>query len=263
MQMKNLLIATTLIAAPLSASAEVVNIGSNGAESPDAGGEILASHWIRSDDPDLQPPVGFRNETMFIGTTGSTDFRGYLAFDLTQVTGDTINSATVSIWSEGATTFNANGATGGSASDATSIDLNLTAMGVDIFTTPTAIQIAGGSDTATYTNLVSNGDQYGAVIDTVTLNLDAIAVDTQVDFDVTAAIQAAIDANASQITFGLTAPDTLAIGARNFFAFGGRLRGVQGTEIGPNLEVDFVPEPSSLALLSLGGLMVLRRRRQA
>lgn len=231
-----------------------IDIGSAGNAAADTTGEVLATNWIRADNGAVAAAGG--SETMFIGTASAnaTDFRGYLAFDLTQITGSVINSATVSIWSEGADTFDANGA---STADANSIGLNLTSMLVEI----TGTTIDGTANVANYDNLVGGGDQYGAVIDTVTLNLDTIAVGTQVDFDVTVAIQAAIDANATKITFGLTSPDAIAAGNRNFFAFGGIVDGVDGTDIAPNLNVDFVPEPASLVLMGIGGIVLFRRGR--
>ncbi|MGI9430435.1 MAG: PEP-CTERM sorting domain-containing protein, partial [Bythopirellula sp.] len=79
---------------------------------------------------------------------------------------------------------------------------------------------------------------YGAILDTVVLDLDNITADTKVDLDVTAEVQAAITAGAAKITFGLTSPDAIATGARNFFAFEGLDQGGGGGSIGPNLQID-------------------------
>ena len=216
--------------------------------------DIPACGWIRSDEPDNRKG----GETMFIGTTGigSSDLRAYLAFDLSSFsTNDTVSSAIISLYSEGADSLDANGP---STTDANSIALNVTALaevtgygpGNSVGVGPPAATIDVGGAAATFTNL--NG-LYGSVISTVTLNLDTIAVNAKVDFDVTAAVQTAVSAGATKITFGFTSADAIATGARNFFAFEGIDQttggGGAGT-IGPNLRVETANAPSALKITS-------------
>ncbi len=255
--MKSKFLILSCAALALPAHAATVDLGSQSGNT--ITDEVLAYGWIRSDSADSR--VG--GETAFIGTSGSTDFRGYVAYDLSGFSvGDTINSATVSLWSEGGNTFDANGP---STTDANSIRLNLTSLN----------EITGygggfgnnantdvGALAATFTNI---SGLYGATISTATLDLDNMAVNQQVDWDVTAAIQAAVTAGDSKLTFGLTSPDAIATGARNFFGFEGMDQGGgAGGNIGPNLNVDFtpVPEPSSGLLFGLGGMAFLLRRRR-
>lgn len=243
----------------LSAQADMVNIGSQSGNT--ITDEIVAFGWIRDDSPDTVRG----GETSFIGTAGSQDFRGFIAADLSLFSvGDTINSATVSLYSEGATTFNANG---GIVGDATSIGLNLTQLaeitGYGSGFGDNAVLDSDGTTPATFNNI---SGLYGATIASVTLNLDTMAANQQVDFDVTALLQQAVDAGLTKATLGITSPDAIATGARNFFGFEGVDQGGEsgsGT-IGPNLTVDvtFIPEPSTLALIMVGGLFAFLRRRR-
>ena len=221
--------------------------------------EVLAFGWIRSDDPNRR--VG--GETSFVGgTNGANDFRGYVAFDLSGFSvGDTVNTATLSLFSEGADTFDANGP---STTDANSIGLNLTSLAEITGYGDGAGNNAATDVGATVASWNGINTLYGGVVSTVTLNLDTIAVNQQVDFDVTAAIQAAVDAGDPKLTFGITSPDAIATAARNFFAFEGVDQGGPGGSIGPNLNVDFtaIPEPGSALLLVMGGLVPLLRRRR-
>ena len=245
-----------MILPTLSTRAAVIDLGSQSGNT--ITDEVLAFGWIRDDD--AARVAG--GETSFIGTAGSQDFRGYVAYDLSGFSiGDVINSATVSLWSEGGGTFNANG---GILNDANSIGLNLTSIA----------EITGYGDGAgnnaatdiggTPANFTGISGLYGSVLSSVTLDLDNMAVDQKVDWDVTAAIQAAVDAGDSKLTFGITSPDAIATGARNFFAFEGMDQGGGGGTIGPNLNVDYtsIPEPSSSLVIALGGFMTLLRRRR-
>lgn len=250
------LVAGLLASSVLNSGAAVVNIGSQSGNT--ISDEVLAFGWIRNDDANRVAG----GETSFIGTAGSQDFRGYVGFDLSGFSvGDIVTTATVSLWSEGGSTFNANG---GVLNDANSIGLNLTSIseitgyGGGFGNSAT---VDGGGPSANFTNI--NG-LYGGVIGSTTLDLDAMTPDQQVDIDVTAAIQAAIDAGNPKLTFGITSPDAIATGARNFFAFEGLDQGGGGGTIGPNLSVDFtsVPEPASSLLFGLGGLLTLLRRRR-
>ncbi|MFT4550479.1 MAG: hypothetical protein ACI8XO_000390 [Verrucomicrobiales bacterium] len=254
MKSKFLILSSMALALPIHAA--TVDLGSQSGNAITS--EVLAYGWIRDDN------AGNRHggETAFIGTAGSQDFRAYVAYDLSGFSvGDTINSATVSLWSEGGNTFDANGP---STTDANSIGLNLTSLdeitGYGGGFGNNANTDVGGL-AATFTNI---SGLYGATISTVTLNLDTMAINQQVDWDVTAAIQAAVTAGSSKLTFGVTSPDAIATGARNFFGFEGMDQGGPGGNIGPNLNVDFtaVPEPSTGLLFSLGGMAFLLRRRR-
>ncbi len=247
------------LAAALSAGTAgaqtIVNIGSqSGNTVPGTAAivktEVLAYGWIRSDN------AGSLNggESAFIGTGGSSDFRAYVAFDLSSfAVTDLVSLATVSLYSEGADSFDANGP---STTDANSIGLNITQLAnVTGYGPGNRSGVGGPAATidsnglgANWTNL--NG-LYGSVIQTVALDLDAIAPDAQVDFDVTAAVQAAVSAGASKITFGFTSPAAIATGARNFFPFEGMDQSIEGGgagTIGPNLRVEFSSVPSVFVL---------------
>lgn len=249
-------VAGMVILPTFSASAAVIDLGSQSGNT--ISDEVLAFGWIRNDDANRVAG----GETSFIGTAGSQDFRGYVAYDLSQFgVGDVINSATVSLWSEGGSTFNANG---GNLNDANSIGLNLTRIseitgyggGFGNNATTDALGVA-----ASFSGI---SGLYGETLSTVTLDLDNMAADQRVDWDVTAAIQSAVDAGNSKLTFGITSPDAIATGARNFFAFEGMDQGGGGGSIGPNLNVDFtaVPEPSSSLIMVLGGFLTALRRRR-
>lgn len=200
--------------------------------------EVISYGWIRDD----QPTRIAGGETAFIGTAGTQDFRGFIAFDLSAFsTADTINAATISLFSEGADTFDANGP---ATDDANSIDLNITSLaevtGYGDGAGNNAVLDSDGTTPAEWDNL---NTLYGEVLDTATLDLDNIAVNQEVQFDVTAEIAAAVGAGASKLTFGLTSPDAIATGVRNFFAFEGVDQGAEtGGSIGPNLSVDYIPE---------------------
>ena len=217
--------------------AVIVNIGSQSGNT--ITDEVLAYGWIRSDDP----ARAAGGETAFIGgTNGANDFRAYVAFDLSGfATADNVSSATISLFSEGASTFNANG---GITNDANSIGLNVTALpeitGYGDGFGGTAVLDSDGTTPISWDN--ANG-LYGAVLDTVTLDLDSLAVNEEVQLDVSAEVAAAVSGGASKITFGFTSPDAIATAARNFFAFEGVDQGAgTGGSIGPNLTVDFEPE---------------------
>lgn len=219
--------------------------------------EVLAYGWIRSDAPTGHASAG---ETNFVGTTGPAELRGYVSFNLAGFNvGDTINNATVSLFSQGVIFDSA----GTIFTDANNIGLNITSLAnvTGYGSTTPAILDSDGVTQATWNGL--NG-LYGAVLDTAPgLDLDNMAIDDEVTFDVTAAIQTAVNAGDSKISFGFTSPDAVATGARNFFVFEGM---DQGATFGPNLNVDFtatvIPEPSSSALLGLGAFALILRRRK-
>ena len=224
--------------------------------------EVLAYGWIRSDDP----ARAAGGETAFIGgTNGANDFRAYVAFDLSGfATADNVSSATISLFSEGASTFNANG---GITNDANSIGLNVTALpeitGYGDGFGGTAVLDSDGTTPISWDN--ANG-LYGAVLDTVTLDLDSLAVNEEVQLDVSAEVAAAVSGGASKITFGFTSPDAIATAARNFFAFEGVDQGAgTGGSIGPSLNVDFtpaIPEPNSMVALAMSGALLIALRKR-
>ncbi len=251
-----------------SAPGATVNLGSQSGNTVPLTGaivktEVLAYGWIRSDNQTSRNG----GESAFIGTAGTSDFRAYVAFNLSSfAVTDLVSLATVSLYSEGADSFDANGP---STTDANSIGLNITQLANVTGYGPgdragvggPAATIDSNGLSATWTNLSGS---YGSVIQTVNLNLDAIAPNTQVDFDVTAALQAAVSAGASKITFGFTSPAAIGTGARNFFAFEGMDQSIEGGgqgTIGPNLRVEVIPEPTTAILAGFGGLVLLRRRR--
>ena len=82
------------------------------------------------------------------------------------------------------------------------------------------------------------GGDFGESLATVSdLDLTTIDQNDEVAFNsaqLTAAVQAAVDAGDSQITLLLRSPDLEAGATRNFFAF----RGISSNSHGPNLHVD-------------------------
>ena len=86
------------------------------------------------------------------------------------------------------------------------------------------------------------GGDFGAPLATVTdLDLTTIDTDDEVTFSsaaLTAAVQAAVDAGDSQITFVLRSPDLEETTTRNFFVIQGADASGSGSSIGPNLHVD-------------------------
>jgi hypothetical protein len=255
---------TSLLTVPAMAD---VTIGSGGNPDESLLTGITAAAWLRNDDPTRLAGPG----TLFVGgaSTGANDFRAYLSFDLSGLSG-TATSATLSLWSQGATTFNANGG----VNDLGDTPLNIVAMS-DTITgwgeggfqgagANTAV-VDGTGDPANYTNATP---LFGAVLGTANFNIDTIANGTQMDISFNAAGLTYIENNlGGTLTIGLEAPDAVAAAqnssARNFFALSGVVEnGSAGDDTPPSLFIEgVVPEPGSLALLGLGGLMVIRRRR--
>lgn len=223
---------------------------------------VAGGAWIRNDDDDrLAGP-----ETFFVGgaSSGANDFRGYLSYDMTGLTG-TVTGATLSLWSQGATTFDANGG----VNDLGSIALNVVAMSDTI----TGFGESAGnnavlSDGTTPADYANTSGLYGAVIGTANFNIDTITAGTQMDITFNAAGLTYIqDSLGGTLTLGLEAPDAVAAaqnsGARNFFALGGVVENATPEDdIAPSLTINgVVPEPGSLALVGLGGLLLAKRRR--
>lgn len=218
-----------------------INIGSAGIDMATRGGNlgdsgITAYGWIRDDDPGRVAG----GETAFMGTSnGSTMLRAYVGFDLTQFSaGESASNAVVSLWSQGATIYNANGG----VQDIGETTLELRAL-------PPVTGFGDGfGNNALVNDLPANWDNlselYGeTAIATATANLDTIPFGEEVQFDVTAALQAALANGDTQITFGIVAPGAEAGGARNFFAMGGMVEqgASAGSEIGPNLRITTGP----------------------
>lgn len=218
-----------------------INIGSGGIDMATRGGDltdsgITAYGWIRDDDAGRVAG----GETAFMGTSnGSTMLRAYVGFDLTQFTaGDSVSNAVVSLWSQGATIYNANGG----VQDIGETTLELRAL-------PPVTGFGDGfGNNALVNDLPANWDNlnglYGdTAIATATANLDTIPFGEEVQFNVTDALNAAIANGAPQITFGIVAPGAEAGGVRNFFAMGGMVEqgASAGSEIGPNLRITTGP----------------------
>ncbi|MFT4549775.1 MAG: hypothetical protein ACI8XO_000393 [Verrucomicrobiales bacterium] len=214
-----------------------INLGSGGIDMATRGENlrdsgITAYGWIRDDAPDRVAG----GETSFMGTSnGTTMLRGYVGFDLSSfASSDAISNATVSLWSQGATVFDANGGV---------VDIEETNLELRSLPEVAGFGDGFGGDAtvggfpANWTNLNS---QYGATaIASATANLDTIAFGDEIRFDVTTAVQLAIAAGDQQITFGVVAPGAEAGGARNFFAMAGMNDhgATGGSEIGPNLSI--------------------------
>ncbi len=232
-----------------------VIIGSNGDSDEGNLTGVTASAWIRSDDPNRRAGA----ETMFVGgTNGTNDFRAYLSFDLSGVSG-TATGATLSVWSQGFDAFNASGG---------DQDLGPTALNVvQMSDTVTGFGDGGGNnavidgtgDPANWTN--ANG-LYGPVIGTANVDIDNVTFGTRIDITITdlTYVNAAVGGT---LTVGLQAPGAQSSGNRNFFAIAGTVENgsLAGDDTPPSLEINgVVPEPTSLALLGLGGLLAARRR---
>ena len=218
-----------------------INIGSGGIDMVTRGGDltdsgITAYGWIRDDDAGRVAG----GETAFMGTSnGSTMLRAYVGFDLSQFTaGESVSNAVVSLWSQGATIYDANGG----VQDIGETTLELRAL-------PPVTGFGDGfGNNALVNDLPANWDNlnglYGeTAIATATANLDTIAFADEVQFHVTDAVNAAIANGDLQITFGIVAPGAEAGGARNFFAMGGMVEqgASAGSEIGPNLRITTGP----------------------
>lgn len=250
----------------LSAACVVASIDFAGGATVGSGGDpdettltgVTAAAWIRNDQSTRRAGP----ETLFVGgaSAGANDFRAYLSFDLSNLEG-TVSGATLSVWSQGATTFNANGGVN---------DLGLTPL--NVVSMPDTITgwgesgfqgadfnsaiVDGSGDPADYANA---SPLYGAVIGTASFDIDTIAEGTRMDitFSDLSAVQSALG---GVLTVGLEAPDAVALAtssaARNFFALAGvnENTSTAGNDVPPSLEirgVSAVPEPSTVMLLVL------------
>lgn len=219
------------IALPYSLSfADTVNIG--GQSGNPITQDVLAFGWVRSDNPNGRPG----EDSGFIGGVGQAQqMRGYMTLDLSYFTSkDKIKRATLSLFGESSKKYNANGS---NLTDANAIKLNLTQLEAITGYGNAAgnnAQTDKDSRSATWDNI---NRLYGSVLRSVSLDLDNLRDNQQVDFDVTELIAAAVTAGEKKITFGLTSPEAVATNARNFFI----IKGVKRGSYGPNLRVDFVP----------------------
>lgn len=202
-----------------------IDIGSEGTMLNNGG--TLASQWIRSDSPE-----DVKGGAMFVGALPSgADLRGILAFSLEIFKpGDVISDVTVSLF------HGANGTGNHTDGSITSSSLELVLVTNPAYANDRASWNNADQDTPVAWN--TPGGDLGGTLDTVT-GLDLTTLDThdEVAFNseaLTAAVQAAVDAGDSRITFVLKSPDLEAETTRNFFAFQSTTAG----SIGPNLHVD-------------------------
>ena len=227
-----------------------INLGSGGIDFATRGGDlrdsgITAYGWVRDDDPTRIAG----GEVSFMGTSdGTSILRGYIGFDLSGFSpGDSISDATVSLFSQGATQWNANGG----ANDIGETSLELRSL-------PEVVGFGDGfGGDATVGGLPANwinlGELYGdSAIASATADLDTISFGDEIRFDVTAAVQLAIAEGDQQITFGVVAPVAEAGAARNFFAMAGMAEhgGTAGSETGPNLSIT-PGSPDPIRILSV------------
>ncbi|MCF7973726.1 MAG: discoidin domain-containing protein [Phycisphaerae bacterium] len=190
-------------------------------------GGTLASQWIRSDSPE-----DIKGGAVFIGGLPSgADLRGLFTFSLAVFKpGDVISDATVSLF---------HGANG--SSNHTDGSIQSSSLELSVVTNPAYVNNRASWNHADQDTLIAwttPGGDFGATLTTVT-DLDLTTIDTndEVAFDgaaLTAAVQAAVDAGDSRITFILRSPDLEAGTTRNFFVF----NGASGSPIGPNLHVE-------------------------
>lgn len=202
-----------------------IDIGSEGTMLNNGG--TLASQWIRSDSPE-----DVKGNAVFVGGLPSgADLRGVFAFNLTVFKpGDVISNVTMSLF------HGANGTSNHTDGSVQSSSLELLTVTNSAYANNRASWNNADQDTPVAWN--TPGGDVGQSLATVSdLDLTTIDSDDEVIFnstELTAAVQAAVDAGDSQITFVLRSPDLEAASTRNFFVFQSATSG----SIGPNLHVD-------------------------
>ena len=223
-----------------TAQAATITIGSNGVAG-NTNPDVPVHAWIRSDSGGNNPNDDF----MFVGAlnAGGNELRGLFAFDLSSplLDGATINSVTVTVYQSGTAT--------GSTGTSDNYDLDLTAL------------TGAVTNGATWNSTVGF---YDSTLVSITGDPTTVVENTPFTFnsntDLVNYVQAALSSDTVQ--FGLKSDDLEALTERNFFAFGNNE--LQGTVAVPSITIDYtpVPEPGSLALLALGGISMLQRRRK-
>lgn len=217
-----------------SASADVLNLGAD------------IDSTIRSSSPDGDNTA---SSILFVGdTTTAGDFlRSAISFDLNQaeLVGATINSVTLTMTVRSARTASADG----------DIDLELYELSQSFDAGITWNARTGSA------NWTAPGGDLGSNLVTVAGDPGTAAPNDTFDFSSASLTSSVASANGSSL-YLLLKSGSEDNTADNLFIFASNVNTTNGAA-GPVLTIDYtpVPEPTSLALLGLGGLCMLRRRR--
>ena len=224
-----ILAAALVIAHAVPASAEIITI---------EGSEKVASTWIESGERGIETA-----DPLFIGRdSGGHARRALMAFDLSGLVGLTPPAATLTL----------NGRSAGSTGD-----FGLTTLNLHLLTRPFDDAQATWTNAALgepWTN--PGGDFLPDPIATIEVDVSAFGDDVELVFASEALLAAAGQAIAaeSDLSLLLSAPELEAADATNVLAF-------KGPQSGSGPMLTLIPEPASLSLLGLGGLILMRRRR--